>query len=304
MKDLKMIRFLGFLVVFSLLVPQICIAQDASAKLDLISAIDKLSKRDVSLVGSIDEELKEQPIAAGVAGGPLVVIHGPLGSTNEYRGDAEIIVFKNGELVITSKEELPGVKVFKIGEEVLSLQAHMKEPFSTSNLVANVSKLVDWIALGNAVESALEIQRSVKGKETVLRVLLDGSFIPNEIPFGAPALPAGLAGNAQAGKGQNIQIRMGGNPMIPTIVELAVTFRMNAAKEIVGLEYAMQYNDPIKGLVVQAGAAGGIVQFKNKPAGEVDLGKLIVYDFDVVAKPSDKVNEFVEQARNLLKNRN
>ena len=91
--------------------------------------------------------------------------------------------------------------------------------------------------------------------------------------------------------------------MVPTIIELAATFRMNAAKEIIGLEYALQYNDPMKGLLIQGGAAGGIVQFKNKPAGEVDLGKLIVYDFDVDANPSDKVSEFVMEAKNLLKGR-
>jgi hypothetical protein len=292
MKDHKMIRFFGLLVMFFLLVPQICIAQDANTNVELISSIDKLSKRDVSLVGSIDEEVQEQPVAAGIAGGfqRVMIPSMSLGSTREYRGDAEVLVSKNGDLVIASKEDLPGVKVFKTGEEVLSLQAHIKEPFRTSKLVGDLSKLLDWIALGNAVESATEIQTRVKGKDTEFRVILDGSFIPSEIVSAVPAMPAGV-------------IRIGANPMLPTITELAVTFKMNAAKEIVRLEYALQYNDPMKGLVFQGGAAGGIVQFKNKPAGEEDLGKLIVYEFDVVAKPSDKLSEFVKQARSMLQNR-
>lgn len=292
MKDHKMIRFFGLLVMFFLLVPQICIPQDANPNVELISSIDKLSKRDVSLVGSIDEEVQEQPFAAGIAGGfqRVMIPSMSLGSTREYRGDAEVLVSKNGDLVIASKEELPGVKVFKTGEEVLSLQAHIKEPFRTSKLVGDLSKLLDWIALGNAVESATEIQTRVKGKDTEFRVILDGSFIPSEIVSAVPAMPAGV-------------IRIGANPMLPTITELAVTFKMNAAKEIVRLEYALQYNDPMKGLVFQGGAAGGIVQFKNKPAGEEDLGKLIVYEFDVVAKPSDKLSEFVKQARSMLQNR-
>jgi len=292
MKDHKMIRFFGLLVMFFLLVPQICIAQDANTNVELISSIDKLSNRDVSLVGSIDEEVQEQPVAAGIAGGfqRVMIPSMSLGSTREYRGDAEVLVSKNGDLVIASKEDLPGVKVFKTGEEVLSLQAHIKEPFRTSKLVGDLSKLLDWIALGNAVESATEIQTRVKGKDTEFRVILDGSFIPSEIVSAVPAMPAGV-------------IRIGANPMLPTITELAVTFKMNAAKEIVRLEYALQYNDPMKGLVFQGGAAGGIVQFKNKPAGEEDLGKLIVYEFDVVAKPSDKLSEFVKQARSMLQNR-
>lgn len=307
----KMIRFVGLLAVFSLFVPQICISQDANSRADLISAIDKLSKRDVSLVGNIDEEVLEQPVAV-VAGGPQrVVFRGmPFGATNEYRGDVEVLVVKNGELVIASKEELPGVKVFKSGEDILSLQVHLEEPLSTAKLISNVSKLVDWIALGNAVESASEIQTRVKGKDTEFRVILDGSFLPNEIPSAAPAMPAGIAfafpiaGGAAGGNAQNV--RIGGNPMMPTIVELAVTFKMNAAKEIVGLEYALQYNDPIKGLMFQAvnaGGAGGVVQVNKNPAGESELGKLIVYDFDVVAKPTEKINEFVNQAKTMLKNR-
>ncbi len=305
MQDHKMIRFFGLLAVFSLFLPQICIAQNANAKADLISAIDKLSKRDVSLVGSIDEEVQEQPVAVDIAGGPQrVVIRGmPFGATNEYRGDVEVLVAKNGELVIASKEELPGVKVFKSGEEFLSLQVHVEEPLSTAKLMSRVSKLVDWIALGNAVESATEVQTRVKGKDTEFRVILDGSFIPNEIPSAAPAMPAGIAVAAAGRDAQNVQIRMRGNPMIPTLVELAVTFKMNADREISGLEYTLQYNDPIKGLAVNAGEAGGVVQFKINPAGEADLGKLIVYDFDVVAKPTEKVNEFVNQAKTMLKNR-
>jgi len=244
MKDREMIRFFGLLVMFSLLVPQICIAQDANTNAELISSIDKLSKRDVLLVGSIDEEVQEQPVADGIAGGfQRVIIPGmSLGSTREFRGDAEVLVSKNGDLVIASKEELPGVKVFKTGEDVLSLQAHMKEPFSTSKLVGDLSKLFDWIALGNAVESAAEIQTRVKGKDTEFRVILDRSFIPSEIVAAVPAMPAGVAAGAAAGNVQNVQIRIGGNPMMPTITELAVTFKMNAAKEIVRLEYALQYS--------------------------------------------------------------
>jgi hypothetical protein len=306
-----MIRFFGLLVMLSLFIPKICISQEAIAKADLISAIGKLSKRDVSLIGSISEEVQEQPVAVDIAGGPQrVVIRGtPFGATNEFRGDAEVLVVKNGELVIASKEQLPGVKVFKSGEDVLSLQVHLKEPLNTAKLISNVSSLVDWIALANAVESASEIHPRVKGKETEFRVILDSSLIPNEIPVAAPAWPAGIAANipiaggAAGGNAQIAPIRIGGNPMIPTIVELAATFKINAAKEIVRLEYALQYNDPIKGLAVNVGGGGGVVQFNMKPAGEADLGKLIVYDFDVVAKPSETVVDFVNQAKTMLKNR-
>lgn len=298
-----MIRFFSLLAVFSLTVPSICNAQDTKAKEELISAIERLSKRDVSLVGSIDEEMQEQPVAVDNAGGPQrVVIRGmPFGALNEYRGEVEVLVAKNSELVIVSKEELPGVNIFKSGDVVLCQQMHLEEPLGTTKLTSNVSKLVDWNALANAVESAKEIQSKAKGKDSEFRVVLDRSFLPNEIPQAVPAMPAGIA--VAGNKAQNAQIRIGGNPMAPTIVELIATFRLSAAKEIIGLEYALQYNDPIRGFAVNAGAAGGVVQFKVKPEGQEDLGKLIVYDFDVVAKPTDKLNAFVNQAKTMLKDR-
>lgn len=60
---------------------------------------------------------------------------------------------------------------------------------------------------------------------------------------------------------------------------------------------------------MKGGGAAAIVPFGGgqaklaKPDGEADLGKLIVYDFDVAAKPSEKVTEFVNQAKTMLKNR-
>ena len=56
------------IAVATLAFPQLGFSQDAAAKADLIAAINKLSQRDVSLVGSIDEEVQEEP-AQGVAGG-------------------------------------------------------------------------------------------------------------------------------------------------------------------------------------------------------------------------------------------
>ncbi len=300
-------RFFLGLAFATLSMPQISFSQDAGSKSDLVAAINKLSQRDVSLVGSIDEELQEQPdVGGGIAGGMQRIVISSMsgGSPEEYRGDVEVMSAKSGELVVTSKEDLPGIKVYKSGEEVLCLQAHTKEAYTTAKLMSNLAKLVDWNALGSAVESASKVRSSVKGKNTEFRVVLDSEFIPDE----TPPLPPGLA----AAGLPNIKI---GNPMIPTVVEFTATFTMNAAKEIVGIEYSLQYNDPMKAIMANAMKGGGgaaIVQFGGgpgkqakaaKPDGEADLGKLIVYDFDVAAKPSEKVSEFVSQAKAMLKKR-
>ena len=301
-------RFFLGLALATLSMPQISFSQDAGSKSDLVAAINKLSQRDVSLVGSIDEETQEPPDVGGFAAGMqrIVISNASGGPSEEYRGDVEVMAAKSGELVVASKEDLPGIKVYKSGEDVLCLQAHTKEAYTTTKLMSNLAKLVDWSALGNAVESASKVRSSVKGKNTEFRVVLDSEFIPVE----TPALPPGLA----AAGIPNIKIQMA-NPMIPTIVEFTATFTMNATKEIVGIEYSLQYNDPMKAIMANAmkgGGAAAVVQFGGgpgkpakaaKPDGEADLGKLIVYDFDVASKPSEKVTEFVNQAKTMLKNR-
>lgn len=302
-------RFFLGLAIATLTMPQISFSQDAGSKSDLVAAINKLSQRDVSLVGSIDEEMQEQPdVGGGIAGGMQRIVMSSMsgGASAEYQGDVEVMASKSGELVVASKEDLPGIKVYKSGEEVLCLQAHTKEAYTTTKMMSNLAKLVDWNALGSAVEAASKVRSSVKGKNTEFRVVLDSEFIPVE----TPALPPGLA----AAGLPNIKIQMA-NPMIPTVVEFTATFTMNATKEIVGIEYSLQYNDPMKAMMANAMKGGGgaaIVQFGGgpgkqakaaKPDGEADLGKLIVYDFDVAAKPSDKVTEFVNQAKTMLKNR-
>ena len=282
--------------------PQMGFSQDSSVKADLIAAIGKLSQRDVALVGSIDEEAPEE---AALAGGlqRIVVSSFSSSSSADYQGAIEILAAKNGELVIASKEDLPGIKVFKAGEDVLSVQAHLKEPFSTAKVVNNVSKLLDWSALGTAVESASKVRSTPKGKETEIRVVLDANYIPNTAPA---VMPPGLAAG---GIGKNVKIQVAGGPMQPSIIELTATFMLNSAKEVVGVEYMLQYDDPMKGMMAKVmKGGGGAIQIGGnalaKPnAGEADLGKLIIYDFDVVATTPQRVTEFATQAKTLLKNR-
>ncbi len=296
---------LAALATFS--IPQMVFSQEAAKKANLVEAIRKLSQRDVSLSGSIEEEVAEAPAAGGIAGGVkrMVVSSMSVSPSVEYRGDVEIMAAKSGDLVVASQEDLPGIKVFKTGDDVLCVQAHTKEPFGTSELMSNVSKLVDWGSLGSTVESATKIRTTDKGPNTEYRVVLDASFLPKEVPAG---IPPALAGKIAGGvAGQNVKVQIGTNPMSPSIIELAATFELNAAKEVVALQYSLQYDDPMKGFMAQAlKGGGGVVQFGSKPpkaAGEADLGKLILYDFEVVAKPSDKVTEFVVQAKAMLSKR-
>jgi hypothetical protein len=307
-------HLLGLLILAGLPVCQIGLAQDTAAKKDLVVAIQKFSKKDVALSGSVKEEAQDKPGAGGVAGGIQRVIVSQLagGSAESFKGDIEVLAYGNGDLTIASKEDLPGIKIFHSGDESIKQQTHLKAPFSSDEMITNMSKLLDWPSLAEAVDKATKVRTSTKGAASEVRVILEPSFIPvNESNRGIKgALGGAMAGGGAAGVGgavgQNIKVQVSGGPMQSSVIELAATFTLSSAKEIVGMHFELQYDDPMKGMMAKAmKAGGGVIQIgggKQDSAKEgPDLGKLVEYDFSIAAAPSPKVVEFSAQAKAMKK---
>lgn len=291
--------------------------QDKQLKSDLAAGLSKLAQRDVALVGAVEEIAPEFP---GMPGGGVLVL--PENGSTEFQGDFEVLAAKNGDLVLVSKDELPGIKIYKHEEDVMCVQAYTAEPIQTSLLVKNVAKLADWKALSAAVAASSEIRAAGKGKITEVRVVLGNDFMPGD---SFPAIPLGVGGDVP----NDVTIRVAGGPMIPAVTELVVTFNLNAAKEIVGVTYELQYDHPLRGMIAAVNGQGAFFQVignalpvdgalpvdeavevnravnvnEEEAAPVVGLGKKLIYDFDVTANPSKKATEFSEQAKTMLKNR-
>ncbi len=304
-------RTLQAFTIATCLFTQTCFSQDKDAKSDLIAGLTKLAQRDVSLVGAVEEQSPGGPALPG--GLQQVVVIGKANRTDHYQGDIEVLTTTGGDFVLVSKDDLPGIKIFKHDEDTVFVQSHTEEPFSLGQLSKNISHLANWKALSAAVKESSEFQSTGKGKVTEVRVVIAKDFIPADSMPAIPAIP-GMAGGVA---GNNVAIRIAGGPIQPSITELAVTFSLSQTKEIVGLTYELQYDEPMAKFMKVGAVAmvqiDGTVKAptlieKDDVTGDdaennAALGEKVIYDFDVVSTPSKKAAEFPEQAKAMLKSR-
>ncbi len=248
------------------------IGQENATKTQVIKALLKLQSQDIALSGSIEiEEPPEEPANPGM---PVFAIS-QMGTAFQgpFLGEFEMIATKHGEVALVSKLDLPGVKAFSNGEEKLCIQATMDSPLDTAQLPTEISKLCDWEILAEAVQDAKEVKASTQGKITEVSVTLKPSFFPS---FNDDQ----ILQNGQA----RIQIR--GPGMKPTVIELIAIFTLSENHEITGIQYAVQYDDPMKAMFRGAMVAGVAIPAQGFPippiAGGVAIAEVEAEDADDV----------------------
>jgi hypothetical protein len=276
-------------------------AQDEQVKKDLMQAIGKLTKKDVVLVGSIEEE-KPQSAQNGVAGITIRSAAGSLsGMVNSFTGEVELIQTSINETVAASKDSFPSVKAYRLGDKNLTMQTHTDEPFSVSATMDQLCSLLDWESLAGAVNEASRLRVTQDGNNTSIRVVLNNNLIP-------------VKSNTTVAGAGNVRVQVQGGRPQPSVIDLVANFDLNPSQEIVGIGFSLQYDDPMQAMVAKAmkgGAIGGIGVFRVGGATQKDakadrddndpLGKLCKFSFKIAEKPSAKTSEFLAEARALLK---
>lgn len=293
--------FSMFLVIAGLTLTQTAFGQDEAARQQLVKAIKNLASSDVSMTGQVEEE---QPESDKNLPGNVqrVVISSVGGSTaNPFLGEFELLASKDS-VAIVSSQEFPGVKILQAGEKVVNMQAHAEAPYSVQAFSSTVKQLVDWTALSEAVEKAPKVRVTKKDGLSQVRVVLDPEFIPVETMEKAMAKKMGAAGGAA-----NVAIQVAGPAMTPTIVDLTATFSVNDSGAIVGMDFDIQYNDPMKAMManVVRGGGGAAIRIGGnfpKPAegDAVELGKMVSYSLKVSGQASERIKQFVKQATPYL----
>ncbi len=99
--------------------------------------------------------------------------------SNPFLGNFELLVNKDS-VAIVSQQEFPGVKILQSGEKAVNMQAHAEAPYSLQSFSSSVKQLVDWNALGDAVEKSSKVRVTKKDGMNQIRVILDPEFIPVE----------------------------------------------------------------------------------------------------------------------------
>lgn len=291
-----------FIVIAGLTLTQTAFGQDEAARQQLVKAIKNLASSDVSMTGQVEEE---QPESDKNLPGNVqrVVISSVGGSTaNPFLGEFELLASKDS-VAIVSSQEFPGVKILQAGEKVVNMQAHAEAPYSVQSFSSTVKQLVDWKALSEAVEKAPKVRVTKKDGLSQVRVVLDPEFIPVETIEKAMAKKMGGA----AGGAANVAIQVAGPAMTPTIVDLTATFSVNDSSAIVGMDFDIQYNDPMKAMManVVRGGGGAAIRIGGnfpKPAegDAVELGKMVSYSLKVSGQASERIKQFVKQATPYL----
>ena len=298
-------RFLiGFFVALLFPVTSVVFAQDLS-KADVVRAIESFAGKDVVLSGEIAQESPDKAQDQGAAGVVIqkVVIGGSDGSGRQFTGNAEIAILKNGTLVLVSKEALPGIKLYKSGETLLCNQTHTEDPMDPKRLVDSLRKLGDWKSLAKAISESAKVRVSKQGTTSDVRIVLDSAFLGKE----EVNPPGGVAGGAFGGGAGAVRIQVGGSPLTPSVVDLIATFHFDASKELAGITYEIQYDDPMKAMMSKAMIGGGgafrIQGNAGKPAkdDEVTLGSLTRMDFDIQKSASPNLGAFAKEAEELLR---
>jgi hypothetical protein len=284
------------------------IAQEPS-KADLVRAIESLAGQDVVLSGAIDQESPAKADEPGIPGVVIqkVVIGGGDGSGREFTGDVDVAIFKDGRIALASKGTLPGMKVYKSGELMLCNQTHTEEPMDPKRLLESLHKLCDWKSLAKSVSESTKIRVINQGAITDVRVVLNSEYLKtNNDPIAPGAVGGGAFGGGANGGGGAIRVQVGGSPMTPSVVDLIVTFQFNSAKELAGVTYEIQYDDPMTAMMAKAMKGGaGVFRIQGnaaKPAtdDEVTLGKMNRFDFDIQKKVPARIEAFAKEAEELL----
>lgn len=231
------------------------LAQDDAIKGDVVKGLAKLALQEVAMSGTIEEE--EVEAVEGTIGMQLQV--SMLGGSRPFFGEVDLLTRQGNEVVLVSKSELPGVKVYAKGEEKLCVQAMVDEPLKTTMLAPEIAKLCSWHEVAEAVRSASKVRATSKGKQTEVRVVLDSSYFPVE-------------SNEKVLNGGQVRIMVAGPGMSARVMELSAIFTLNEAKDITGVQYTVQYNDPMKAMF--KGAAGGIAMVRAAPAAAVPALRL------------------------------
>jgi hypothetical protein len=290
--------FLLALVSLLLIPASATLAQDTDAKQNLSKALSQLVSQDTYFTGGITEVEPEKE-ETGVGGIRLAVIVGGASNMKSFVGNFELGVSKDSQVAMVSTEDFPGLKVWLSGEELVCIQAHADKPFTPYPVTSTIGHLVNWKAIGQLVEKAPKVRVSSEDGETTIRVVLDKELLPVE--------PVEKQLAKQIGGTRVAAEFIGGPSLNPEVIDLAATFVLSSKNDLKSAEFAIQYNDPVKAMrsgvpknVGGFGFGGFRVGGKANNAEQI-IGKLVTIRYETMANPSERVVEFMKQAKLLAK---
>lgn len=210
--------------------------KDAALKELVVKALGEMGKKEVALSGTIEKE--EPELVEGEGSVPQAIR--PMlmsrfgGGGKPFFGEVDLLAAKTQEVVMVSKTDLPGLKVYANGEDVAYVQATSEGTFEIDNLAPVLAKLCAWPELAKAIGEATQIRSSTRGSVMEVRVTLDPSFYPTK----------SNEETVQGGDGQVMMIQINGGLDSKKVKEMNVIFTFSDKREITGIQYVVEHNAP------------------------------------------------------------
>lgn len=245
----------------------------------LASAIEALAgEKEIVLSGSITVE---EPDSGG--GQHMIVINGGgSGGGEEYTGPVEIWRTDGDELVIASREALPGFGYFDNGERTITRLTFEDIPIRASSLTSDLVALLDPDRLERYVRKAdLDSKAGTIGDTIVFHGEISKRIL-------------------RGGGGSPFQI------MSPQVLRVEAEFVLDEKMRLGSLEFIVVRSDPFANLrrkALEGELDGGIeITTNEKPDVSEDEGKRYIYTLKVSNKgPSDRAKALLKQVREMLK---
>lgn len=244
----------------------------------LASAIQALAEeKEFVLSGSVT---LEEPDSGG-AQHMIVINGGGSGGGEEYAGPVEIWRTHEDELVIASRDALPGFGFFDNGERSITQLNYEDVPVRASSLTSDLVALLDLNRLKRSVRKTdLDSKTGQDGKALVFRGEISKRIL-------------------RGGGGSPIQL------LAPQVLRVETEFTLDDKMRLVSLKFIVVRSDPFAGLrrkALEGELDGGIEITSERPDLSEDEGKRYIYTLNVSKKgPSDRAKALLEQVREMLK---
>ncbi len=226
------------------------------------------------LTGKVSSKEPDSSAGASV----LVFTAGQSGE--EFKGDMEAWRTDQGELLLVSRDALPGMAVYEKGERLLVTTTHEEEPIAAREVSADLTSLLKLDRVVASLESAKVQSEADPSGKSVFRA----------------ALPARLVRSATMGASAMIE---------PKVLRIEAVFTLDAKKNLESVRFSVLRSDPFSGMRERA-LSGGLESGTVTMSGGEDLsgnaeGKTSVYELAPGSKPSARADAVLKTMRGILK---
>jgi hypothetical protein len=253
-------------------------SKEPSAKEKLVKALSAFEKRSEFVLDGKVSLLEADGGEVGMAN-TMVVIGGAGGSAPEFEGPIKVWRTTGDELIVFSKDRLPGFAFYDDGDRAITRIFFEESPVDVSRVTGEIAGLLDLASLLRQVKKAeFDAFLDKEAKTTTLQGALSRRLV-------------------KTGRDSGLQI------MPERVLHVMAEFVLDSRDHLESFAITVVRSDPMAGLKrkVISGELGDGGVMKGLPEPSEEEGKCSVYAFKVTKDKPDKAQrDFQREVSKLL----